>query len=103
MLNQVILVGRLDSIKEIGDGNVLITITTPRSFKNEMGEYETDYIDILLKGNIAQSTLEYCKNGDLIGVKGRIEHIKESVIPAIIAEKITFLSSRKEKENGEDE
>ena len=95
MLNQVVLVGRLYEMKEIEESNVLITLATPRSFKNENGEYEEDYIDILLKGNVAQSTLEYCKNGDLIGVKGRIENIKESIIPAIIAEKITFLSSKK--------
>lgn len=95
MLNQIVLVGRLYEIKEIGESNVLITLATPRPFKNENGEYETDYIDILLRGNIAKTTLEYCKKGDLIGARGRIENLKESVVPAIIGEKITYLQSNK--------
>ena len=92
MLNQVVLVGKLYEIKEIGESNVLITLATFRPFKNADGEYETDYIDILLRGSVAKKTLEYCKKGDLIGAKGRIENLKESVIPAIIGEKITFLA-----------
>lgn len=98
MLNQVILVGRLNRINEIGDKQVLITLATPRSYKNENGEYDTDYIDIILRNSIASNTQEYCKIGDIIGIKGRIENLKESVIPAIVAEKVTFLSSKKEKE-----
>lgn len=93
MLNQVILVGRLERINEIGEKQVLITLATPRSYKNENGEYDTDYIDIILRNGVASNTQEYCKIGDLIGIKGRIENIKESVIPAIVAEKITFLKS----------
>ncbi len=95
MLNQYVLVGRLYEMKEIGESNVLITLAVPRSYKNTDGEYETDYIDVLLRGGVAKNTLEYCKKGDLIGAKGRIENLKESVIPAIIGEKISFLQSSK--------
>lgn len=92
MLNQVVLVGRLKEIKEIKE-KLLITIATPRPFKNEDGEYETDYIDILVRNGSVQNVKEYCNNNDLIGIKGRLEQIKDSVIPAIVAEKITFLKS----------
>lgn len=95
MLNNFVIVGRLYETKEIGESNVLITLATPRPFKNELGEYETDYIDVLLRDNLAKTTLEHCKKGDLIGAKGRIENLKESVIPAMIGEKITYLQSSK--------
>lgn len=95
MLNQVVLVGRLNRINEIGDKQVLITLATPRSYKNENGEYDTDYIDVLLRNSIADNVQEYCKIGDLVGIKGRVQE-KDGKID-IIAEKITFLSSKKEK------
>lgn len=95
MLNNVVVAGRIFEIKEIGESNVLVTLAIPRYFKNEFGEYDTDYIDILLRGSVANNTLEQCKKGDLIGAKGRIENLKESVVPAIIGERITYLQSSK--------
>lgn len=92
MLNQIVLIGRLKEIKEIKE-ELLITIATPRSLKNEDGEYETDYFDILVRHGLVQNVKEYCNIDDLIGIKGRLEQIKDSVIPAIVAEKITFLKS----------
>lgn len=96
MLNQLVLVGRLKEIKEEEKG-INITLVVPRSYKNEEGIYEEDYIPVRLFGNVANNTKEWCNKGDLIGIKGRIQ-VKESVIPAIVAEKVTFLSSKKEKE-----
>ena len=94
-------VKKLDSGKEVSN----ITIAVPRSYKNAEGEYETDFIDCELWGNIANTTSEYCKVGDMIGVKGRLEtnifendkgdKIKKTVL---VADRITFLSSTKEKE-----
>lgn len=103
MLNQVVLVGRLYEINKIGDKQVLITLATPRPYKNENGEYDTDYIPITLWEGIAQNTLEYCKKEDLVGIKGRIKMIKNEngYDIEIVAEKLTFLSSKKEDENNE--
>lgn len=93
MLNQFVCVGRLNNTKEINEGDVLITLIIPRSYKNEDGIYESDEIEVLLKGQIAKNTLEYCKKGDIIGVKGRLQVIDNKQY--IIAEKISFLSSSK--------
>ena len=106
MLNQIIVVGRLASdfeIKKLESGEYAkIVLAVPRSFKNENGEYETDFIEIILKGNIATNTKEYCKKGDLVGIKGRLqtnnyenENGEKKKITELIAEKVTFLSSRK--------
>jgi single-strand DNA-binding protein len=105
MLNQIVLVGRLVSdpeIKETENGNKVsyITLAVPRSYKNSDGIYETDFIPCLLYKGIAENAVEYCKKGDVIGVKGRIQTKQEENknIIEIVAEGVTFLSSRKETE-----
>ena len=81
-----------------------VTLAVPRSFKNSNGEYETDYIDCVLWKGIAESTVQYCKKGDLVGIKGRIQTRSYEVndtkkyATEVIAEKVTFLSSKKADE-----
>lgn len=111
MLNQVVMVGRLTSSPEIVNAGEdkeksQITIAIPRSYKNADGEYETDFVDCILLGGIAINTAEYCKKGDLIGVKGRIQTNNfesndgnKRKITQVIAEKTTFLSSNKSYNN----
>lgn len=107
MLNQVILVGRLvqtpilqltDNGKKVSS----ITLAVPRAYKNQSGEYDTDFLDCTLWTGIAENTAEYCKTGDIIGVKGRlqtrmIEKDDGSRYKKveIVAERVTFLSSSK--------
>lgn len=105
MLNQIILVGRLvqdPEIKELENGvkTSYITLAVSRSYKNSDGIYETDFIPCLLYKGIAENTVEYCQKGDLLGIKGRIQTKQEEdkSIIEIVAEKVTFLSSRKETE-----
>ena len=110
MLNDVVLVGRIVrdlELKESEHGKKYanLTIAIPRSFKNVNGEYETDFIDCVLWNVIAENTTEYCHKGDVVGVKGRIQTrtiekedgSKEHKLE-VIAEKITFLSSKKADE-----
>lgn len=111
MLNQVILVGRLTKdleVKELDDDKKVcnLTLAIPRSFKNAEGVYETDFINCALWGNVAESTAEYCKKGDIVGIKGRLqsdsferEDGNKEYRTQVMAEKVTFLSPSKEKEN----
>jgi len=94
MLNQIILVGRLAKEVEIKDNIAIINLAIPRSFKNENGEYETDFVDCVLNGQMASSTKEYCKKGDILGIKGRIQTNDKGI--EVIAEKVTFLSANKD-------
>ena len=103
MLNNYVLVGRLTTIKTIKtkeSERTVITLAVPRSYKNIEGIYETDFISCTLLGNIAESTKEYCKKGDIIGVRGRLQKLENKKELTLLAEKITFLSSRK-AEDGE--
>lgn len=107
MLNQLVVIGRLVRDPELrktenGRNVTNITLAVPRSYKNPNGEYDTDFIDCVLWSTVAESTTEYCKKGDLLGVKGRVqtrkiesgdEKIKQ--VTEVVAEKVTFLSSRK--------
>ena len=97
MLNNLVLVGRLVSDPEINEtekGKVTdITLAVPRSYKNEEGEYETDFIPVRLWNSIGETTAEYCKKGDLIGVKGRLARLSGEDLK-VVAEKVTFLSSK---------
>lgn len=106
MLNQVIIVGRLvatPEVKKLESGKEVsnITVACSRSYKNAEGVYETDFVDCTLWDGVASNTAEYCKKGDVIGVKGRLQ--TETVeqedgtkikYTKVIAEKITFLSSK---------
>ncbi|MBO5138282.1 MAG: single-stranded DNA-binding protein [Bacilli bacterium] len=114
MLNQVVLVGRLvrDAVvnkTEKGKSVSKITLAIPRSFKNYDGVYETDFIDCILWDHVASNTATYCKKGDIVGIKGRVQSRvissdddKKYVIE-VIAEKVTFLSNRKDNEDNNQE
>lgn len=97
MLNNVVLVGRLKKISTLVNDGAIITIAVPRSIANENGEYLTDYIDCRLFGSIAKNVLEYCKEEDILGVKGRLQSNDETEFRLeLVADKITFLSSKSE-------
>ncbi len=110
MINEVVLVGRLTKDPEVtdtenGKKRASIILAVPRKFKNVDGIYETDFIRVILWNVIAMNTKEYCKSGDLLGIKGRIQinSYKDSednthYVTDIIAEKITFLSSKRNDE-----
>ena len=102
MLNQVVIVGRLvekpiTEENENGKKVCNITLAVPRSFKNAEGEYDTDFIKCTLWNIIAENTVEYCYKGDLVGVKGRLQCLSGNELQ-VVAEKVTFLSTNKNKE-----
>ncbi|MDD3995291.1 MAG: single-stranded DNA-binding protein [Bacilli bacterium] len=111
MLNQIVIVGRLvrdPELRETENGKKItnVTLAVPRSYKNSKGEYETDFIDCVLWTGIAENTVEYCKKGDLLGIKGRVqtriyetEDDKRRHVTEVVAEKVTFLSSKKEEKD----
>lgn len=109
MLNQVVLVGRLTKEVEIekrGEKDfAVLNLAVQRSFKNVDGEYDTDFINCVLWNGVAQSTSEYCKKGDIVGIKGRLqvtsyedEEGNKKYNTEVVAEKVTFLSSKKNDE-----
>ena len=111
MLNQVVLVGRLTKDPEVkesekGKKYTSIVIAVGRGFKNVDGIYETDFIKCVLWDGIAANTCEYCRKGDVVGIKGRLQvssyeddKKEKKYITEVVAEKVTFLSNRKIEDN----
>ena len=113
MLNQVILVGRLTddpkvNINSKGKQVSTITLAVGRSFKNSEGLYDTDFIRCILWEGIAHNTSEYCKKGDVVGVKGRLQvesfetqKGEKRTSTSVVAEKVTFLTHNNPKDEDE--
>ena len=109
MINQVMLVGRLTKNPELfltenGKTGSFITLAVGRPYKNVDGVYETDFLDCTLWTGIAENTAEYCKKGDVVGVRGRLQsRIIENDDGSkykrmeIVADKVTFLSTKKDE------
>lgn len=93
MLNQVVLVGRIEAID---DENTSIVLRVPRNVKNDEGIYEDDYIGIELPDKLSKNSIKYLEAGTLVGVKGRVVGVNGKV--SIAAEKISFLSTKVKKE-----
>lgn len=102
MINNLTLVGRLVErpvLEETENGKKAATITlaVPRNFKNDNGEYETDFIPVSLVGQVAFATCEYTEKGDIIGVRGRLARLSGNELQ-VIGEKITFLAPKRKEE-----
>ena len=105
MSNQLTVVGRLvekPTLTKLEDGKEVcrLTLAVPRSYKNEEGIYETDFLDIVLWNAIVRNTVEYCEKGDLVGIKGRVqtrqyetEDGSKHKITELVADKVSILIS----------
>ncbi len=113
MVNNIMLVGRLvkdPEVKELESGKKVsnITLAINRNFKNVDGVYETDFVDCVIWDGIANNVGEYCKKGDVIGVRGRLQtslyEDKEGKTMKnldVVAEKISFLTSKHREQEQE--
>lgn len=106
MMNQIFLVGRVAHLPELqrtetGQKITTLTLAVSRSFKNINGEYETDFFNITLYNTIAETSTEYLQKGDIVGIKGRLQNTENNK-NTIIADKVTFLSTKQQNENKEE-
>lgn len=91
-MNYFMLVGRIVSITEIKDSKAVVKIEVAREKRNNQGDFDIDSIDITLKDNIAKTTKEYCKQDDVIGVKGSIECLNNKL--ELVASNVSFLKAK---------
>lgn len=78
MINQTTLVGRLtnDVNLRYTPSNVAVatfTLAVNRTFKNENGEREADFINCVMWRQQAENLANWAKKGALIGITGRIQ------------------------------
>ncbi len=101
-MNNLILLGRIVErpvLEETENGKKTTTIVlaVSRNFKNDDGEYETDFIPVNLISQVASTVVEYCEKGDVIVVKGRLARLNGNELQ-VIGEKVTFVAERRKEE-----
>ncbi len=88
MLNQFILVGRVESIDK-EDNKCILTLRIPRNYKKENGKYDNDIVKIQVFDSLSDKVSEYCKKDEMAGIRGKIQ--SDNIL---LAEKISFLGSK---------
>lgn len=111
-MNKVFLIGRLTRDPELRytDSNVAVagfTLAVNRDYKNQNGEYEADFINIVVWKNQAENVNKYLSKGDQCAVEGRLQtrsyemdNGQRRYITEVVANNIQFLEPKK-KENKE--
>lgn len=112
MLNNVSLVGRLTKDVDLRytPSNVAVatfTLAANRTFKNENGEREADFINCVMWRQQAENLANWAKKGALIGITGRIQtrsyenqQGQRVYVTEVVAENFQMLESRAAREGG---
>jgi single-strand DNA-binding protein len=77
-MNQVGLVGRITKdplLKQLSEArhHTSFVLAINRSFKNNQGAIDADFIFCVAGGKLAEHIVKYCGKGSLVGVNGRIQ------------------------------
>jgi single-strand DNA-binding protein len=77
-MNVITLTGNATKDVEIkftpnGKGIANGTIAVRRDFKNQQGEYETDFINFIALGGLSEVMANHIRKGDKFGITGRLQ------------------------------
>jgi len=105
-MNFVVIVGRLTKDIELkktmsGSAFANFNVAVNRSYKNEKGEKETDFINCVVWNKQAENLSLYCKKGSQIGVEGSIQtrnyedkEGRKVYVTEVFVKSVTFLESK---------
>ena len=111
MLNNISLVGRLTKDVELRytPSNVAVatfTLAVNRTFKNENGDREADFINCVMWRQQAENLANWAKKGALIGITGRIQtrsydnqQGQRVYVTEVVAEQFQLLESKGQQGN----
>ena len=108
MYNKVILIGRIVATPELHKTNkdksvARATIAINRRFKDQNGEREADFINIVVWGKLAETLASYATKGSLISVDGELRTRKfekngqTNYVTEVIATGFQLLESRAQR------
>ncbi|EMZ3439725.1 single-stranded DNA-binding protein [Listeria monocytogenes] len=112
MMNRVVLVGRLTKDPELrytpaGVAVATFTLAVNRTFTNQNGEREADFIQCVVWRKPAENVANFLKKGSLAGVDGRIQTRnyedndgKRVFVTEVVAESVQFLESKNNNAEG---
>lgn len=110
-MNSICLVGRLTKNVELRytPSNVAVatfTLAVNRTFKNESGEREADFINCVMWRQQAENLANWAKKGALIGITGRIQtrsydnqQGQRVYVTEVVAEQFQLLESKGQQGN----
>ncbi|HFK6632510.1 TPA: single-stranded DNA-binding protein [Listeria monocytogenes] len=106
MMNRVILVGRLTKDPDLrytpaGAAVAIFTLAVNRTFTNQQGEREADFINCVVWRKPAENVANFLKKGSMAGVDGRVQTRnyegndgKRVYVTEIVAESVQFLEPK---------
>lgn len=106
MMNRVVLVGRLTKDPELrytpnGVPVATFTLAVNRTFTNQQGEREADFINCVIWRKPAENVANFLKKGSLAGVDGRVQTRsydgqdgKKVYVTEVLAESVQFLEPK---------
>ncbi|WP_088032516.1 single-stranded DNA-binding protein [Evansella clarkii] len=110
MYNQITLIGRIvkDPVVNTTKDGIAVTrinLAVRRPFKNQEGNYDTDFLSCTAWKKLAETSGDYCTKGSLVCITGRIQmrnyetsDNKRLTFPELIAENITFLHLKRNQQ-----
>ena len=108
MYNKVIMIGGLSSTPELPKSHhdksvARATIAINRRFKDQNGEREADFINIVVWGKLAETLASYASKGSLISVDGELRTRKfekngqTNYVTEVVATGFQLLESRAQR------
>ena len=112
MINRSILVGRLTKDPDLrytpnGVATCSFTLAVNRTFSNQQGEREADFINVVAWKRQAENAANYLKKGNLAGVDGRIQTRNYEgqngrvYVTEVVAESVQFLEPKGSQGQGD--
>ncbi|AXQ77989.1 single-stranded DNA-binding protein [Streptococcus chenjunshii] len=110
MINNVVLVGRMTRDAELrytpsNQAVATFTLAVNRNFKNQAGEREADFINIVIWRQAAENLANWAKKGTLLGITGRIQtrnyenqQGQRVYVTEVVADNFQILESRAVRE-----
>ena len=112
-MNKVILIGNLTKDPEMstttsGKNVTRFTLAVSRNYTNADGEKETDFINIVVWGNIAENCGKYLEKGRKCAVVGEIRNRSydaqdgtKRYVTEVLASVVEFLNYKQDKKDEE--
>ena len=104
-MNKTILIGRIANdleLKTVGDGKVVNFSIAVNKGKDEKGNSEADFFQVVAWNTTGENLIKYTKKGDLIAVEGKLQNRSydtdngfKRYVTEIIASNIQYLNTKK--------
>jgi single-strand DNA-binding protein len=106
MINRVVLVGRLTRDPELKMTNSGVNVATfslavNRTFTNNSGQREADFINCVVWRKQAENLARYCGKGSMIGIEGRVQTRSYEAndgskrnVTEVVCDSVQFLESK---------